>query len=384
MNTLFVYGYLILERKGDTYYHNFLDDILNRYSCFGNLTICSPLVEVENPSSTVIDMSPYEYHPAVKENTIYHRFINRRTNKETLRLLVQRCDFLIVHTPSSLSNLASYYARRFNKPYMTVSVGCVWDALVNHSFRGKLLAPIEYYGMRKAVKKSNYSVYVTSEFLQSRYPTEGQMLGCSDVAIKEIDIQIYNTRKDKLSEYDNRSSEVKIVTTAAVDNPYKGQEYVIKAVKFLVSQGYNFHYYLIGPGRQDRLAKLVHDLKIDDHIHFLGGMPHQEIFNVLQTMDIYIQPSRLEALPRALIEAMSMGLPCFATNVGGIPELLEHDCLFAKGDIKKISQLLLSSKEKLMICSEKNYEKAKNYLPSVLKQKRDSFFNQIIRELQNA
>ena len=45
---------------------------------------------------------------------------------------------------------------------------------------------------------------------------------------------------------------------------------------------------------------------------------------LLQSFDLFALPSVCEALPYALLEAMSVGLPCVATAVGGVAELIEH------------------------------------------------------------
>jgi glycosyltransferase involved in cell wall biosynthesis len=54
----------------------------------------------------------------------------------------------------------------------------------------------------------------------------------------------------------------------------------------------------------------------------------------LEQADVFVLPSLNENLPLALLQAMAMGLPCIATDVGGIPEVLDADCgiLVAPGD----------------------------------------------------
>ena len=79
-------------------------------------------------------------------------------------------------------------------------------------------------------------------------------------------------------------------TTAAIDVKYKGQENVIKAIAILKKQGItNIEYELVGNGNSDYLKKIAIDFGVEDSIHFLGGMPHDEVFNWLDKIDIYIQ-----------------------------------------------------------------------------------------------
>ena len=48
-----------------------------------------------------------------------------------------------------------------------------------------------------------------------------------------------------------------------------------------------------------------------------------DVFSVLATADVFVLPSLHESSPNALIEAMGIGLPCIASDVGGIADLLE-------------------------------------------------------------
>lgn len=84
----------------------------------------------------------------------------------------------------------------------------------------------------------------------------------------------------------------------------------------------------------------------------------------LDQLDLYIQPSFTEGLPRALIEAMSRGLPALASDVGGIPELLDAEYMFSsfEEDIFADKILKFIQDENLReLCGNNNYIKAKDY-----------------------
>ena len=57
-------------------------------------------------------------------------------------------------------------------------------------------------------------------------------------------------------------------------------------------------------------------------VTFLGA--RGDIAELLSAGDGFVMSSKTEGLPMALLEAMAAGLPCVATAVGGIPELLAH------------------------------------------------------------
>src|SRR5690625_7634894 len=102
-----------------------------------------------------------------------------------------------------------------------------------------------------------------------------------------------------------------------------------------------------------------------DQVKFLGPMLHNEVFDWLETIDIYVQPSRQEGLPRALIEAMNRGLPAFGANTAGIPELLESDFIFSntRGNIKEMCSILLGfTKEKMFLQAKWNFDESKRYV----------------------
>jgi glycosyltransferase involved in cell wall biosynthesis len=80
---------------------------------------------------------------------------------------------------------------------------------------------------------------------------------------------------------------------------------------------------LVGAGRQQpALEALTRRLRLEEAVLFAGEQ--QDIPRWLSLFDVYVQPSILEAHGLALNEAMATGLPCVATDRGGMPELLAH------------------------------------------------------------
>jgi hypothetical protein len=76
-------------------------------------------------------------------------------------------------------------------------------------------------------------------------------------------------------------------------------------------------------GYPAELRGLAQTLGVADRIHFENH--RQDVGAVLSTADIFVLPSRSDARPRSIIEAMSLGLPVVASEVGGIPSLVLHD-----------------------------------------------------------
>ena len=78
---------------------------------------------------------------------------------------------------------------------------------------------------------------------------------------------------------------------------------------------------IVGDGSQrEALVRLAHELKIDQDTTFAGSL--DAVAEVLQTLDVFVLPSRSEGISNTILEAMASGLPVIATDVGGNPELV--------------------------------------------------------------
>lgn len=290
---------------------------------------------------------------------------------------ISSCDKMIVRLPSFMGLQALKINEKYNKPYLVEVVGCAWDALWNHGLKGKVVAPYMFLKCKKSISKAPYVLYVTQKFLQNRYPSNGKTIGCSDVEIEELNDAVETKRE---LEYKHSKATYKIGTIAAVDVPYKGQEYVIRALGVLKQKGINkYNYYLVGNGDNSRLKSVAKECEVEDKVFFMGGMPHENIFEFLDSIDLYVQPSITEGLPRALIEAMSRGLPTLGSLAGGIPELVSKPYLFKKKDYNSIAAILLNiDNNKLVQMSKDSFVRAQSFQKSRLDSERDAFYQEFL------
>lgn len=297
-------------------------------------------------------------------------FDSKKAKKE-IEQLVFNADVLIIRLPSIIGLLSIKYARKYKKTYLVEMVGCPWDSLWNHSLKGKLLAPFMYFATRKAVKDAPYVLYVTNEFLQRRYPNNGVNIGCSDVALNEFNDGVLLKRINKISQF---KDEIILGTTAAIDIHYKGQDLVLKAIAKLNKHGFNFKYRLVGGGNKTYLRSMAQKYGVADKIFFEGMIPHNKIFDFLDDIDVYIQPSKQEGMPRSLIEAMSRGCPCIGSNAGGIPELLDKEYIFSSGRVESIVHILAGfDRNKMLEQAQRNFEFSKMFMKEVLDARRSEF-----------
>jgi glycosyltransferase involved in cell wall biosynthesis len=382
MRVLFCHDGPLRKDENNTYYgtaHN--DETFSRYyKIANNLAALIRVVDIPKDIAknkySKITVSPFEVIPCPNITSL-KGFFFKNAAKDIIEQEIVKSDYIVARLPSLIGFYAVDYAKKHNKPYLIEVVACPWEASWNHSFKGKIVAPYMYFATKKRVKDASFVVYVTNRFLQNRYPCIGESIGCSDVSLPETDDKVLEKR---LAKIDNMSADKPIIigTVAAVSVRYKGQQYIIKALGKLKKQGINnFEYHLVGTGDQSYLRKIARTYDVLDKIRFIGSLRHEEVFDWLESIDLYAQPSRTEGMPRALIEAMSMGLPCFGTNVGGIPELLNKEFVFNnnKNNIDEICAILKKfDKETMSNQVRINYQTARLYDKEIIEQRRQNFF----------
>ena len=100
---------------------------------------------------------------------------------------------------------------------------------------------------------------------------------------------------------------------------------ILKAIQIVVKERCTKIALLIvgdGPLRDDIMTQ-IHKLNIENHVYLLGT--RDDIEEILHNSDICVLPSKRESFPMVLLEAMSCGVPCIATAVGAIPQLIDDD-----------------------------------------------------------
>ncbi len=81
------------------------------------------------------------------------------------------------------------------------------------------------------------------------------------------------------------------------------------------------HVVIAGAGpEREALEALGHRLGLEGRVHWVGFQDDVAAF--LHQLDVFLIPSRYEGFPIALVEALASGLPCIASPVGGVPEML--------------------------------------------------------------
>jgi glycosyltransferase involved in cell wall biosynthesis len=385
IKVLFVHdGPLFRDGNGDFYGIHINESIKERYLFLGDhVTFLMRLTNLDNLHTekySKLSKERFNFIEAPNIKTFKGYLFYRAQVIRVIREAVQSHEIIVSRLPSSLGTLALQIARKLAKPYLVEYVGCTFDAYWNHSWEGKLIAFPRMLQQKLVMRGVPYAIYVTEFFLQRRYPTLGRSIHCSNVEIGEIDEIVLQRRLERIKAM-GVGNPLVIGTVAALDVSYKAQKDVIEAIYFLSRMGLRFRYLLVGQGNPTALESLIHKRKVSDLVSIIGQLEYSEVYKFYDSLDIYIHPSRTEGLPRALIEAMSRGCPALGSRVGGIPELLDNDCLFKGGAVREIvAKLKKVNKDWLEEKARINFEKSKNYQGNVLEQRRREFYSAFLRD----
>lgn len=380
---LFVHdGPILCNQEQDEFYAvHYNNTIVERYSFFGKevsfLMRKKMILDSEKNKFSRINHESFRFIDVPNFKSI-KSYSNKSKAEVIIKNAVNSHDVIILRLPSAIGSIAFEYAKEMGKPVLIEMVACVYDALWNYDWRGKVIAKSKMIKYQNILLKASHVIYVTDRFLQQRYPSKNKQIGCSDVVLSEFDESLINKRIEKIK---NSKGILILGTVAAIDVPYKGQDDVIKVLAKLKDSGIDFKYKIVGQGDPIRLNKIIKKLKIEDNVEIIGSLTHDKVFEFLDHIDVYIQPSKQEGLPRAVVEAMSRGCPVIGSDLAGIPELIGQEALFQPGNRKELIALLKKlDKRKMEQWAKENFHKANFFHKDILDNKRIEFYKEFIED----
>ena len=391
MNLLFAQETRYIECNGILYnqrtkYPDFWERYLNH---FEKVTILARVQHVDHipagylPSSGEnVDFIPVPYFVGPKQYLLKQHAV-----KKIIRQAVEKYDALLFRVPGTLGTIAAYHAMKLKKTYATEIVGDPWEV-------GKhvnMLAPLRFLyrhkirkDLRKIATNSAASLYVTKYSLQKFYPPKNDTLsvGISDVLIPDDTIlSDTSTRSLKIESINDKDRIINLGSIGALYS-IKSPLLVVKAIKKCLKAGLNIKFTFVGEGPLfDDILNLANYYGISNNIVCKGRInAGKQILNFIDSLDLYIQFSKSEGLPRAIVEAMSRGCPVIASRVGGIPELVPDDLLVDPEDVNQLAKKIISlinNPDRMKKSAKENIETAQDYAASILEKRRHDFYGKV-------
>jgi colanic acid/amylovoran biosynthesis glycosyltransferase len=174
------------------------------------------------------------------------------------------------------------------------------------------------FSLREKVEATDFIVAI-SNFARSqlmRYSTY-EHWNKIDVCYLGIDPSVFDPRPPR-----SDSGPYRLICVARLA-PVKGQHVLVDAMQQLIGQGRVLTLSLVGDG-PDRpaLERHVARLGLTGKVIFEGWCNQDRVKALYQGSDIFVLASFAEGVPVVLMEAMAMEIPCIATRITGVPELI--------------------------------------------------------------
>lgn len=303
---------------------------------------------------------------------------------KTFKKACKNVDVVYLRAPS----LLTLFLYRFIPSKLKIGMEFMMGAnyfIESDSIIAKFLNSIIDKEAKKLARTVNGSLYVTQYSLQEEYPPNKKAFdvessdyftcGVSDVVLKKE--YLYVKKKNN----SNKNKWV-LISIGFMDSYRKGQHILIEVVSLLKEKGCEVELRLIGEGKKKKeLQELAISMGVSANVKFLGKITNETVlFEELKKADIFLLPSKLEGLPRVIIEAMAVGLPVIASDVNGNRELVQKKLLvtdFMPESYASKVELLLNDTNYYNRISIENYNKACRFLPGNLDSKRNSFFESL-------
>lgn len=180
---------------------------------------------------------------------------------------------------------------------------------------------------RKALALRKRMVYrLATHFVPVTFAAQKDLCSVFGVPAERCSV-FYNSLSDpagpEQAQLNSSSENYQIVCVGRFD-PVKGQDVLIRALPAIKAEFPNLKVNFAGDGAQkESCQQLAQSLGVEDLCVFWGNASHAEVLNLIKASDISVIPSRSDNCPMTLIESLACGKPVIASNVGGIPELID-------------------------------------------------------------
>lgn len=253
-----------------------------------------------------------------------------------LASIVQEYNIDVLHAHQRTSGYIAAYVKYLTKVPFIVTIHDPWKRA---------------YAKRMHAKIYDHIITV-SEFLRQRFITEFNFNPTRVHTIYNgVNQDVYNMSRYQPEQLNRLRDEFgikeneKVISLIARLYRSKGQQYLIAAAPNILADLPNVKFLLAGDGPHlDLLKKQAQHLGVLTNFIFAGY--RQDIPEIIALSDIVVRPSEMEGLPINVIEAMLMAKPVVASNIAGVPEMIEHGIngyMIQVGDVKRLSQILIEA-----------------------------------------
>jgi glycosyltransferase involved in cell wall biosynthesis len=191
----------------------------------------------------------------------------------------------------------------------------------------RISGPILAMHIRTVLREADFLVMVSDDLRR-----KGEAMGASPEKIRTIlngcDLSVFHP-KDRLEarqrlRIDPASEAVVYIGRMDVK---KGLRELVDAAAALHPKRPGLHVYMVGDGPDEPLLEsAIREKNATHYIHKAPSCTFDSVSVWMAAADLVTLPSYMEGCPNAVLEALACGRPVVATNVGGIPEIMNNEC----------------------------------------------------------
>lgn len=314
------------------------------------------------------------------ENVSYERLVYFRGMKEfilkfpsiffTIFKVALKHNHFLLRSGNS-TNVLWLFLFLLGKPYLREYPGNIKEGMIGvigEKLWVRFLATCLDNFAKSQAKYSKANSFV-SQYCKDLYGSNKPSFIFSSFKFSEI-----NKRKKSYE----TSSKFKIASLGRLEGE-KGHCNLLNAIATLNDNRIELH--LIGNGSQMNALK-EQAKKLNLNVVFYGALTDRDkIFSILEDSDLYVIPSLTEGMPRSLLEAMAIGLPCIGSRAGGIPEVLNEDVTYDPNNINELTKLIEAFSNSVDLRKENGYRNldfvSKEYGDNKLMEQKKSFWSQV-------
>lgn len=305
---------------------------------------------------------------------------------------IDQADAFVLRVPSHIGSLAWRELCRRRWPYAVEVVGDPWLSLAPGSVKSVVRPIVRWLSPRSLRRQCRGAIgasYVTADALQRSYSPSpsAYTIACSSIDLPEEHIlEDLSGRLQRIDTLPERlrggPAPVRLGFIGTLRVLYKAPDVHIEALELCRRRGMNVELVMIGEGPyRGQMRSLAQRKGVAQHVQLPGRLPPgRPVMEFLDRVDLFLNASRQEGLPRALIEAMARGCPSVGSDVGGIPELLDASHLVSAGDPTALAaciERVLGDRDALRAAALRNRNVAKQYGRAVLNERRRGFYRYV-------
>ncbi|MFH1402724.1 MAG: glycosyltransferase family 4 protein [Candidatus Altiarchaeota archaeon] len=302
----------------------------------------------------------------------------RPMGMKSLRLLEElhrERKFDVIHSQafSAFYYVSTGLKKRLGIPLVTTLHGTPFSEVrsnMNQGWNNMLIPKIGFhlfnyqFRFKEMISESDAVIAISKELAENA-PSEFKIPAEKvKMVINGVDTEDFRPSESRLKK---SLGEGRVILSVSVLHRQKGVQHLINAMKDILVKAPDAVLVIVGDGPYKKdLEELASKKELRERIIFKGRVPNTELIEYYNSCDVFAIPTvRVEGLPLIELEAMSCGKPVVASNIGGIPTVIEdrvNGMLANPGDAKDLAGKILE-----VLCDKKLSEKlGKNARKTIL------------------